>query len=370
MHIIIKTLTISVLIAGCTSTPTVEDDHHHNDDIIHVTPAQLAKANIEIGKPIQRQMGRQIHCTGMADVPPESRADIAAPLGGFVRKAPHYEGAQVKKGDVLVALAHPNYIQLQQDYLDVVSQLEYLQRDLERQEQLKEGEAASSKRVQETRSNYTTMKARRDGFHNQLIIAGLNPDHIHKNGIEPMVYLRAPFSGIISRETVSLGKQVGPEDVLYQMYDPTHMHLELQVFPRDLAALDIGQPLQYSIQGSEEWRSGHIVLLGGGVNPATRTIRVHAHPDDDDQRLRPGVFLQAVISVDLEDVTALPESAFEIEEGIHYIFVVHDDGFLRRPIKTGRQSDGFVEILEPLSDEVVVKGAYYLADVDESEHDH
>lgn len=362
-------MAIMALIAGCSSAPQEAVQHDHDHDFVKVSSEQLALAGIETGKPELRRISSYITCSGMADVPPESRADISAPLGGIVRKAPHYEGAHVKKGAVLLALAHPNYIQLQQDFLDAESQLDFLQSDKNRQLQLKEGEAASSKRVQEVSSNYSTMKARYDGFYNQLLIAGINPDEVLDKGIQSLVYLRAPFSGIISAEMVSLGKQVGPEDVLYQMYDPTHMHLELQVYPRDLERLEIGQTLRYRLQGGVEWRSGHIVLLGGGVNPEMRTVRVHAHPDEVDGRLRPGAFLQVEIEVEHEEVLALPEKAFEEEEGVHYIFTVRDGGFQRTPIKVGRRSHGYVEILQSIDEEVVTKGAYYLVEVEE-EHDH
>ncbi|MCC5916450.1 MAG: efflux RND transporter periplasmic adaptor subunit [Cryomorphaceae bacterium] len=346
------------------------DEHEHDHDIVEVTEAQKKLAKIVIGKPEKRWVKEYLSCTGLVDLPPESLADISAPLGGFVRKAPFYEGAFVKKGQVLVGLVHPEYIRLQQAFLETESQLAFLQQDRTRQKILREGEAASDKRVQEIQSSYESMKARRDGLAAQLRIAGVNITSLKENGISEMIYLRAPFSGIISMTGVNYGKQVGPEEVLYQMYDPTHLHLELQVFPRDIDKIRIGDSLRYQIQGSAAWHKGHIVLLGGGVHPEMRTIRVHAHPDSMDPQLRPGTFIQAEIEIDREEVLTLPETAFQVEEGKYFVFKVIPDGFKKTPVKIGRKSDGYIEVLTSLPGEYVVEGAYYLAEVDESDHDH
>jgi hypothetical protein len=39
-------------------------------------------------------------------------------------------------------------------------------------------------------------------------------------------------------------------------------------------------------------------------------------------------------------------------------------------VRVGRKSGGFVELLQPLDEVVVIEGAYYLVEVDEAEHDH
>ncbi len=368
-------IVLTVIALGSCDSGNIRHDHHHDHhdhdhDFVEVNQDQKDLAGIVTGRAEVRNLSFYLGCSGMVDVPPESRADISAPLGGFVRRAPHYEGALVKKGEVLVSLVHPDYVRLQQEYLDAESQLKFLEADKLRQDKLVEGEAASKKRFQEIEMNYTSMKARRDGLAAQLRVAGLSPQTVKQEGIQELVHLRAPFSGIISMEAVNLGKQVGPEEVLYQMYDPDHMHIELQVFPRDIDKLAKGQKIRYKIQGSKDWKTGHIVLLGGGVHPELRTIRVHAHPDEDDRSLRPGTFIQAEIEVDAKEVLSLPETAFHVEEDKYFVFIEREGGFKRIPVRVGRKSGGFVELLQPLDEVVVIEGAYYLVEVDEAEHDH
>lgn len=373
MNIFIKYLSFCALfIVSCSGGKQQEEnhDHEHDHEFFEVNEKQKALAGIVTGLPEMRVIAKRISVSGVVDVPPESRADISAPLGGFVRKAPYYEGAKVKKGEILVGLVHPDYIRLQQDYLEAKSQLEFLEVDFDRQKTLQEGEAASKKRVQEIKASYSTIQARVKGLEAQLRLMGININDLEELNISEMIYLRAPFSGIISMESVSLGKQVGPEEVLYQMYNPEHMHIELQVFPRDLEMIKEGQSIRFKVQGGSEWHQGHIVQVGGAVHPEMRTIRVHAHPEEENIPLRPGTFVTAEIEVESEEVWSLPETAFQIEEGKYFAFVAEENGYRRIPVRVGRHADGLVELKQRIEQDVVVSGAYYLVEIDEDDHDH
>jgi membrane fusion protein, heavy metal efflux system len=362
-----------LLIAGLTACGTAPEDHDHDHDpdLFAITQEQMELAGIEVGMPEQRTITTTITVNGMVDVPPESLADISAPLGGFVRRAPHYEGTFVKKGDMLVALEHPEYIRLQQEYLEVVGQYEMLALEYERQEKLHKSVAAADKVFEQTRSNFKTIQARKEGLETTLRIAQLQPETIVKKGIQQQVILRAPFSGYITRVAVNLGKQVGPEEVLYQMVDPTHMHLELQVYPRDLASIQKNQKLQYRVQGDNNWKSGTVILVGQSVDPNTRTIRIHAHADADDKNLRPGVFIQAEIGIEETLATCLPEGAFQKEGASYFVFAETKAGFKRTAVEVTKKGQGYYAIAKlPMPGPFITKGAYYLTEIEEEEHEH
>jgi cobalt-zinc-cadmium efflux system membrane fusion protein len=348
-----------------------DDDHDHDEYFFHVSEAQMALAGIELGEPAFRTIQSTITVNGVVEVPPGSLADISAPLGGFVRRAEYYEGAFVKKGTVLVTLEHPEYIRMQQAYLETQSEWVFADKDFKRAEKLYTGHAAAEKAIDQARSTRDLLAARLAGLAGQLRIAGIDPASISAEKLQPFVYLKAPFDGFITFVGVNLGKQVGPEEVLYQLMNPAHLHLELQAFPGDAALIQVGQTLQYKLQGTTGWSNGHVVLVGQSVNPQTRTVRVHAHPDDHEKRLRPGTFIQARIAISADSVLTLPEEAFRQEEGEWLIFIKEADGFRGIPVETGLRGNGFVEV-KNLSQKgpFVVKGAYYLAEVEEDDHDH
>ena len=81
----------------------------------------------------------------MIDVPPENRASVTAFMGGFVKKTPLLVGDRVKKGQLLVVLENQEFVQMQQDYLEVFNQLDYLKAEFERNQTLFKEKIASQK---------------------------------------------------------------------------------------------------------------------------------------------------------------------------------------------------------------------------------
>ena len=43
---------------------------------------------------------------------------VTAPLGGFVDRTDLLQGSRVRKGQVLAVIRNPDFVQLQQDYLE------------------------------------------------------------------------------------------------------------------------------------------------------------------------------------------------------------------------------------------------------------
>ncbi len=198
----------------------------------------------------------------------------------------------------------------------------------------------------------------------------MNPENVLESGIQQRVALTAPFDGIITLVQVNLGKQVGPEEVLYQLYNPKHMHVELQVYPKDLEAIAVGLPIQYKVQGTSSWKPGRVVLVGGAVNAETRTVRVHAHADVDDPSLKPGAYIQAKIAVAIDTLVAIPTTGIVKEDGKSYVFVAREDGFERVGVKEVRRTATHVALEAYPSGMLVTHGAYYLVEVEEEDHDH
>lgn len=60
-------------------------------------------------------------------VPPQRHATVTLTMGGTVHTTSLLPGDYVKKGTVLVTLENPDFILLQQTYLDAHAQTEYPQ---------------------------------------------------------------------------------------------------------------------------------------------------------------------------------------------------------------------------------------------------
>ena len=126
----------SVVILSCSKSSekkeaTLSTDKKSNEVVL--TDEQFKSIKIELGSAESRNLSGSIKANGMLDVPPQNLVSISAPLGGFVKSTELLQGMHVKKGQVVVVLEHPDYIQLQQDYLDNKNQLEFLEQEYNRQ---------------------------------------------------------------------------------------------------------------------------------------------------------------------------------------------------------------------------------------------
>lgn len=278
---------------------------------------------------------------------------------------------RIKKGQIVVVLEHPDYIQMQQDYLDNKSQLEFLEQEYNRQIDLAKENVNALKSLQQAKSNYFGTKARVAGLRAKLKLVNIDPVEIEKGEIKNTVSIPSPISGFVSQVNVNLGMHVNPTDIMFRIVDTDHVHAEAQVFEKDIPKLKIGQLARITLTNETKERLAKVFLIGKEIT-AGRTVRVHCHLEGEDPNLIPNTYFSAVIETGYNSVSALPESAIVNFEGKHFVFVEKDatkHTFELLEISTGASVDGFVEIadqknaLEGFKNKIVIKGAFELLNV-------
>ena len=106
---------------------------------------------------------------GVIMMPPQNHVTVTLGMGGSVRDIRVMLGEYVRKGQIILTLANPAFIELQQSYLDAAAQTEYLKKEYDRQQKLVSGESASLKRMQQSKADYLSMKSRMElRLHNLL----------------------------------------------------------------------------------------------------------------------------------------------------------------------------------------------------------
>lgn len=333
------------------------------EETVTITPEQASLIGIETGNPDLRVISNNIKASGMLDVPPQNLVTINAPLGGFVHETHLLQGTKVKKGEVVVTMRHPDYIQLQQDYLETRSQLEYLESDLKRQEELSHENISAQKTVQLARAEYGKTKARYLGLEAKLRMINLNGDEIAKSGIREAIGITSPITGYVTQVNVNTGLFVAPDQVMFKIVDNEHLHAELQVFEKDIMRVKIGQLIRIHLVNESAEREARVYLIGKEISPE-RTVRVHGHFDKHDPSLLPGMFFNSEIETGTDKLPSLPETALAGFEGKDYCFeVTGNNQFTMIPVERGICADGHCAVSFPQGapkGEVVVKGAFTL----------
>jgi cobalt-zinc-cadmium efflux system membrane fusion protein len=353
------------------SKPTLSDQPKLNavaetTSQVTLTEEQFNTVNLQVGKLEQRGITGSIKANGMLDVPPQNLVTISAPLAGFVKHTELLQGMKVKKGQLLVTLENQDYIQLQQDYLDSKSQLEFLELDYQRQQELAKENVNAAKSLQLSKSNYYSAKAKVQGLKAKLHLINIETDILEKGAISSTISLFSPIAGYITKVNINIGIHVNPADVMLEIVDTEHLHAEAQVFEKDITKLRVGQKVHLTLANETRERNATVYLIGKEITPE-RTVRVHCHLTEEDHSLIPGSYFNASIETSLQQVSCLPEKAVVSFDGKEYVFIVTNESkrtYEMTEVEIGQSSDGFKEIILPkkLTGEktFVINGAYDL----------
>lgn len=365
MKYILLLLNIGLLLSCSHSENTAtETTESVSETIIQLNAAQIKNAGIQSAKPVQRSISYTLKVNGKIDVPPQNMVSVSAQLGGYLKSSQLLPGMKIKKGEVIAIMEDQQYIQLQQDYLTSKAKLTYSEKEYQRQKELNETKTSSDKVFQQTEADYLSQKIAVKALSEKLKLIGINPETLTENGISRSVNIYAPIDGYVSSVHVNIGKYVNPSEVLFELVNPTDIHLALTVFEKDVDKLYIGQKLKaYTNHQPDLKHNCEIILIGQNLS-AERSVEVHCHFEDYDKTLIPGMYMNADIEVKSNNSLTVPEDAIVNFEGQNYVFTGKGNStYELTPAETGNTEGGYTELVNASAlqnKSIVVKGAYTL----------
>ena len=370
-----------VLVACGNSEKTIElvpATESHNDDIT-ITKAQFEGEKMAFGTLKEYDFNETVKVNGMIDVPPHNKSSVSTFSGGYITKTPLLIGDSVKKGQLLVTLENPEFVEIQQNYLEVSEQLNYLKSEYNRQKTLFEEKITSEKNYLKAESAYKSNLAHYNGLRKKLQMLNINPSSVEQGHISSTVNLYAPISGHVTKVNISNGTYVSPSDVIMEIIDIDHIHLELLVFEKDIMQIKKDQKIEFTIpEASDKTFEAEVHLVGTTIDEQTRRVKVHGHVDNDKENFIVGMFVDADIIIDSKKGFGLPKEAIIEVDNDFFVLILDEENtnefhFKKFKLELGKQTEDYVEILnsEVLKDkQIVTKGTNMLLNNGEGGHSH
>lgn len=351
---------------------------------LHLSDMKFESLGVKIDTLPTRALSGVVEANGQLEVPPQHEATVTAILGANVTSIKVIEGDKVSKGQVLAFLSHPNLTNLQTSYVKAYSQLQYLEKEMQRQKRLYEEEVGSGKTYQKTQADYQAMKGEVKGYEAQLKQLSLNFEMVKSGDIYEYVPVVSPISGYIEKVLIQLGQYVDPQKEMLMIVNNDHIHADLMVFEKDVYKVKEGQIISFTVESVPgKVLEAEIYSVGKQFEQNPKAVHVHAEIKNKEGFLISGMYINGKIRTGNNLVKALPEEAIIEEEGKPYIFLAEaheEDGrtewaFKAMEVRTGITEDGWVEIklLEPLPEgtQVALNNAYYLiAEMKKSQTSH
>ncbi|MFI5218633.1 MAG: efflux RND transporter periplasmic adaptor subunit [Bacteroidia bacterium] len=404
---LIFTIAIALIISSCGNEPKKEDvaaEEHHEESTVTLTRQQYNSIKVQTGSIEQKNLTGKLRASGFLKVPPQNKASVSSPLGGTVQSILVQEGDIVSKGQTLATLVNPDFIKLQQDFLETQAQLTFASAELKRQKELSEKSVSSQKVYQQTESNFNSLTAKNNALKKQLSLLNINSESLNAENISSSVNIKSPINGNISHIDINIGKTVQPSDEIMDVVDNSQLHIDLFIYEQDLSKIKNGQTVDVSLTNLPgKQYSAKIFAIGSAFEGESKSIPVHATVTGDKSGLIEGMNITANIAIENNTVPSIPESAIISFGGNDYIFIeaaqhkeaehIHTGGethkeaehahksadnfsFERIQVKRGITDNGFTEIT-PLQElhhdaKVVINGSYYLMSMltNEGEHEH
>ena len=344
---------LALLACGDAASPETADESEsagqENGEIV-LSRSQFESSGMQVGGFSTQAFSATIRANGMVDVPPESRVAVSTFYGGYVQDLRLLEGQQVRKGQVLFSLENPDFVKMQQEYLEAKGQLAYLKGDYERQQTLAQENIASQKNFLKAEADYQSTLARYESLKKQLSLIHIDPAAVEGGSLRSSVPVYAPIGGYITEVKATPGMFLNSTDVAVRITSTGHLHLELAVFEKDILRIKKGQKIHFSLPDNRDAvYEASVYLVGKIVEPEKRTVNIHAHLADEsnNERFIPGMYVEAGIIAQSSTAAALPEEAVINLEDRYFVLIQkagEDLRFERREVVAGRRNEGFIEI--------------------------
>ncbi len=366
-------LIISLLSCNSKNSSEAENSNEVSQrittDTITITESQFIASNMELGKLSLQDFSTSIKANGMFDVPPENKASVSAYFAGYVKNITLLPGDAVKKGQVLFTIENPEYVQIQQDFLEAKGRLNYLKSDYDRQKLLLDDNVTSQKNFLKAESEYKVTLVQYKSLQKKLGLMNINANSLTGENISSVLSVLSPLSGYVTSILVGKGMFLNPSDVAMTITNTDYLHLELKIFENDLPLVKVGQTIRIILQNeSKEVYEGKVHLINKAINEMERTIDIHGDlvNEEDAKLFAPGMYVETEIITTTHKEQSLPQEAVANIENDFFVLVKQKsvNTFRRMPVKIGASYNGNVQILnagdfDP-DTEFLTKGAFNL----------
>ena len=192
-----------------------------------------------------------------------------------------YTGTAVSKGDHMVLLYSPELLEAQGSLIEAKKSL---------------AETANE------RSQFLRDSAKRhlESEREKLRLWGLTEKQIsaieERGKVEPHIQINAPLSGIVIHKNAVEGMYVKTGSPIYTVADLSVVWLELDAYEMDFPWIRYGQTVEIETEAFPgEKFEGWISFVPPYLNETTRTKKVRVNVENADLRLKPGMFVRAVV---------------------------------------------------------------------------
>ena len=270
----------------------------------------------------------------------DESVDLTSETAGKITDIRFQEGDRVAAGDVLVQI---NDAELQAQKTRAQHRLDLADTRAKRQKALLERGGATQEEVDEVVNQVEVLKAELDLLEAQI----------------EKTKVRAPFAGTVGLRQVSEGAYLSTQTTIATLQRLSPLKVDLSAPEKYASRIASGQPITFTVRGSDRIYDGTVYAVEPRVDTGTRTLSLRARTANNDSSLRPGMFADITVRLGTrDDALVVPSFSVVPALGSQRVFVLQNGAAQPRPVSLGLRTDSTVQITDGLAvgDTVIASG--------------
>lgn len=299
----------------------------------------------------RRPLEKIIRTVGRVSVDERKLAKVTIKFHGWIEELfVSALGDHVRKGQQLFTIYSPDLVASQEEYLLA----------LRGQNRL-----GSSEFPEVAQGSKDLVEAAKRRFQ----LWDITEDHIRElertGKVLKTLPIHSPITGTVLRKEALAGAHVEPGQELYTIADLSHIWVLADIYEYELGFVKKGQKAAVTLSYEPGTvLTGQVGFIYPTLDPKTRTAKVRFELANAEEKLKPDMYANVELNVNLGTRLAIPQEAV-IESGQKQVVFLHHGGGKLEPrlIKTGVKTGEFYEVLDGLKEgEHVVTSANFLID--------
>lgn len=331
-------------------------DTHADRSVVSISAEKRQLIGVRSEPVVAARIAQRIRTVGRVAVDERRVHHVHTKYDGYVERLyVDYTGQVVKRGQPLLSIYSPELVATQQEYL------------LAYRGQMRLTGSAVPAAAQGSLDLYRAARQR-------LILWDIQAADIERlettQEVRRTLDLHSEMDGYVVSKMALHGMRVTPADTLYDVADLSHLWVLADLYEHQLQAVRVGTVGHVSLSSApeKEWE-GKVTYIAPVVEERTRTVKARFEVDNVGGELKPDMFTDVYLHVDLGDGLVLPDSAVINAGDRHLVFLDRGDGtFEPREVRLGVKVNGSgVQVLSGVAaGDLVVTSANFLLDSESS----
>lgn len=358
-------LPIILVLISCTKQKDKSSAAVENSNAVTIEEKSLALMDVQFVKPEVRLIESNIYLAGKVVAMPNNRASVSSDIEGKVEKIFVTEGNFVKKGTPLMTLRSMAVIELQNQYFEAKSQLEFLTLEYKRQEELIKNKIGALVEFQNIDAKHKAAIAKVNALHAKLQSLGFTKEFFNNPEVATNITIYSPIDGYVFQLPVQLGVLATTDMTLAEIVNNDELMADVYVYDKDLDNIVEGQNVEIDfITHSYPSVVGTVAHISRAIDPQTKAVTVHVKFFAPSQKMVLPEMSVRCVAIKKESLTpklAVPLSAVLEEEDHSFVYVrlSSDTASLLHKYRVikGNQNEQWIQITfanEPKGDYKVV----------------